>query len=279
MSAPGSGPIVPNVSGTTLEESGEIVDPSTVIEGAHSQSDQAELRPLDIIAPVILLGVTQDFDASSAAVPNEAEEATLPWKPEESKSELALPLPLSTLSADIYAQRGDGESERSGSAQSNKNDDDPSQGLQPCPHSPTEWDEDLTELRSSSSGPTSGRPSTGFYTVAGFVTVLFVASQAALIGLLTMLFLGVLILTEFVLDREDESPDASRRCRLYWARGVGISIATIASAIHGSMLSTYVLLDGQSDWISKAVIASIAFYWPAMIVLMKHISVPPPWEC
>ena len=52
---------------------------------------------------------------------------------------------------------------------------------------------------------------------------------------LVALFLGVLILTEFVLDREDD--DLVQTQYLYWSRVVGIALATIVSAVHGSLLS------------------------------------------
>ncbi|KAF9912990.1 hypothetical protein EC991_005858, partial [Linnemannia zychae] len=79
--------------------------------------------------------------------------------------------------------------------------------------------------------------------------LLYLTFQAILICLLFTLFLGVLILTEFVLDREDE--DLVQIQSLYWSRVVGIASATIISAVHGSLLSGYVLLEEHTDWIAK----------------------------
>ncbi|KAG0249793.1 hypothetical protein BG011_008931, partial [Mortierella polycephala] len=80
--------------------------------------------------------------------------------------------------------------------------------------------------------------------------LLFIAAQSFLIALLTTLFLGVLVVTEFALDQADEDTDQQRWH--YWSRITGIALATFASAVHGSYLSGYVLLDGQSDAVTKA---------------------------
>ncbi|KAG0334230.1 hypothetical protein BG004_000502 [Podila humilis] len=113
------------------------------------------------------------------------------------------------------------------------------------------------------------------YNLPGIHLMLFVAAHAFLIFLLATLFLGVLIMTEFVLDREDD--DLVQIKWLYWGRVVGIATATIVSAVHGSLLSSYVLLDGQSDWIAKAAVGTIVFYWMSMTWLMNHITGPLPY--
>ncbi|KAF9430971.1 hypothetical protein BGZ94_001315 [Podila epigama] len=113
------------------------------------------------------------------------------------------------------------------------------------------------------------------YNLAGLHLMLFIAANAFLVFLLATLFLGVLILTEFVLDREDD--DLVQIKYLYWGRVIGIATATIVSAVHGSLLSGYVLLDGHSDWIAKAAVASIFFYWVSMTWLMGKITGPLPY--
>ncbi|KAK3846084.1 MAG: hypothetical protein J3R72DRAFT_500743 [Linnemannia gamsii] len=105
--------------------------------------------------------------------------------------------------------------------------------------------------------------------------LLFLLAQTALLVLLTTLFLGVLIMTEFVLDREDE--DVVKARWYFWGRVLGVLTATVVSAVHGSFLSAYVLLDGQSDCIAKAVVATILFYWIAMIALMNRTTGPVPY--
>ncbi|KAF9158195.1 hypothetical protein DFQ26_007883, partial [Actinomortierella ambigua] len=264
----------------------EIVENTEESSNDDSKTRQAS-KPIPAMAPIpIYLLPETSGDATEDALKS-------PQPPSLSTDDLGGPMVVPSMPADplekVVSTTSvglEGENNHPHDSAEPTKDDPPQRpsSHNPYPHSLPPWENDLlTQLESSSSSHgssgTNRQPSTGFYTVPGFLTVLFVASQAALIGLLTMLFLGVLILTEFVLDREDEDPDARRRCFLYWARGVGIAVATVASAVHGSMLSTYVLLDGQSDWISKAVIASIGFYWFAMIVLMRRVSAPPPWEC
>ncbi|KAG0257639.1 hypothetical protein BG011_003854 [Mortierella polycephala] len=105
--------------------------------------------------------------------------------------------------------------------------------------------------------------------------MLYIASQGFLMFLLVLLFLGVLILTEYVLDREDE--DFVQLKYLYWSRIIGIAVATIVSATHGSFLSSYVLLDGVSDWIAKAAVCAICFYWLNMTWIMTYMTGPLPY--
>lgn len=113
------------------------------------------------------------------------------------------------------------------------------------------------------------------YNLAGVHLMLFVAANGFLIFLLATLFLGVLIMTEFVLDREDD--DLVQLKWLYWGRVIGIATATIVSAVHGSFLSGYVLLDGQSDWIAKAAVGTIFVYWVSMTWVMNRITGPLPY--
>ncbi|KAF9937392.1 hypothetical protein BGZ67_001337 [Mortierella alpina] len=113
------------------------------------------------------------------------------------------------------------------------------------------------------------------YNLAGLHWVLFIAAQGFLILLLLSLFLGVLILTEYVLDREDE--DLAQLKYHYWARVLGIGTATVLSALHGSLISGYVLLDGVSDWIAKATVAAICGYWVSMTWVMKRVTGPLPY--
>lgn len=113
------------------------------------------------------------------------------------------------------------------------------------------------------------------YNLAGVHLMLFIAANGFLIFLLTTLFLGVLIMTEFVLDREDD--DLVQLKWLYWGRVIGIATATVVSAVHGSFLSGYVLLDGQSDWIAKATVGTIFVYWVSMTWLMNRITGPLPY--
>ncbi|KAF9581251.1 hypothetical protein BGW38_001797 [Lunasporangiospora selenospora] len=103
----------------------------------------------------------------------------------------------------------------------------------------------------------------------------FLAAQVALVLLLTMLFLGVLITIEFVLDREDD--DLVHFKSLYWGRILGIAMATVVSAVHGSVLSGYVLLGEPSDWIAKATVGAIVVYWASMTWLMSRIMGPLPY--
>ncbi|KAF9901507.1 hypothetical protein BX616_002234 [Lobosporangium transversale] len=105
--------------------------------------------------------------------------------------------------------------------------------------------------------------------------LLFIGSQGVLVFLLVMLLLGVLILTEYVLDQEDE--DCVNRTFLYWGRIFGVTIATVTSAIHGSILSGYVLIDGLSDWIAQAAVGSICLYWVSMVWIMNRIIGPLPY--
>lgn len=113
------------------------------------------------------------------------------------------------------------------------------------------------------------------YNLAGIHLLLFLAAQTALFVLLTTLLLGVLIMTEFVLDREDE--DVAKIRWYFWGRIFGLITATVVSAVHGSFLSAYVLLDGQSDCIAKAVVGAILFYWVGMIALMNRTTGPLPY--
>ncbi|KAG9069311.1 hypothetical protein KI688_010210 [Linnemannia hyalina] len=119
-------------------------------------------------------------------------------------------------------------------------------------------------------------PSPGYHQ-AGIHLLLFLAAQTALLVLLTTLFLGVLIMTEFVLDREDENEDVTKARWYFWGRVLGVITATVASAVHGSFLSAYVLLDGQSDCVAKAVVGSILFYWIGMIAVMNRTTGPLPY--
>ncbi|KAK3844715.1 MAG: hypothetical protein J3R72DRAFT_437867 [Linnemannia gamsii] len=105
--------------------------------------------------------------------------------------------------------------------------------------------------------------------------LLYLTAQSILIFLLVTLFLGVLILTEFVLDREDE--DLVQIQYLYWSRVVGIAFATIVSAVHGSLLSGYVLLEEHTDWIAKASVGAIVIYWCGMTWIMNRVTGPLPY--
>ncbi|GJJ73495.1 hypothetical protein EMPS_05853 [Entomortierella parvispora] len=156
--------------------------------------------------------------------------------------------------------------------------------LQEVPPTPPQPDEAILfrKLISSSSPPSDpSSPSTSStvivpgFNLAGMYWTLFIASQAFLIFLLVTLFLGVLILTEFVLDREDE--DYAQLKYLYWGRVFGIAVATIVSAIHGSLVSGYVIIDGHSDWIAKAAVGSICIYWVSMTWVMNRITGPLPY--
>ncbi|KAF9137746.1 hypothetical protein BG015_002625 [Linnemannia schmuckeri] len=117
-------------------------------------------------------------------------------------------------------------------------------------------------------------PSSG-YNLAGIHLLLFLLAQTVLLVLLTTLYLGVLITTEFVLEREDE--DVVKARWYFWGRALGITTATIISAVHGSFLCAYVLLDGQSDCIAKAIVGTILFYWIGMIALMNRTTGPLPY--
>ncbi|KAF9350293.1 hypothetical protein BGX34_001309 [Mortierella sp. NVP85] len=79
----------------------------------------------------------------------------------------------------------------------------------------------------------------------------------------------------YVLDREDE--DLVNLKYHYWGRVIGIVTATIVSATHGSVLSGYVLLDGHSDWIAKAVVGTICTYWITMTWAMNRVAGPLPY--
>ncbi|KAG0285144.1 hypothetical protein BGZ96_010548 [Linnemannia gamsii] len=113
------------------------------------------------------------------------------------------------------------------------------------------------------------------YNLAGVHWLLYLFSQIFLIFLLFTLFLGVLILTEFVLDREDD--DLVQIQCLYWGRVVGIASATIVSAVHGSLLSGYVLLEEHTDWIAKAAVGAIVVYWVGMTWIMNRMTGPLPY--
>ncbi|KAG0037909.1 hypothetical protein BGZ82_001552 [Podila clonocystis] len=133
------------------------------------------------------------------------------------------------------------------------------------------------QAKDSESGPIfiHSRDVPAGYNLVGVHLMLFIAANGFLIFLLTTLFLGVLIITEFVLDREDD--DLVQLKWLYWGRVIGIATATIVSAVHGSFLSGYVLLDGQSDWIAKAAVGTILVYWVSMTWLMNRITGPLPY--
>ncbi|GJJ72221.1 hypothetical protein EMPS_04578 [Entomortierella parvispora] len=113
------------------------------------------------------------------------------------------------------------------------------------------------------------------YNLAGVHTIMFISAQTFLIFLLGILFLAVLIMTEFVLDKEDE--DLSRTRSYFWGRVIGIGLATVISAVHGSFLTGYVLLDGQSDWIAKAAVGTILAYWFIMSWAMNKLTEPLPY--
>ncbi|KAG0218253.1 hypothetical protein BGX33_007930 [Mortierella sp. NVP41] len=113
------------------------------------------------------------------------------------------------------------------------------------------------------------------YNLAGVHLLLFLVAEASLLVLLTTLFLGVLIMTEYVLDREDENEAKARW--YFWGRIVGVVMATVVGAVHGSFLSACVLLDGQSDCIAKAVVGTIFLYWVGMIAIMNRTTGPLPY--
>ncbi|KAF9538217.1 hypothetical protein EC957_007093 [Mortierella hygrophila] len=113
------------------------------------------------------------------------------------------------------------------------------------------------------------------YNLKGIHWILYLVAQGLVIFLLVVLFLGVLILTEFVLDREDE--DLVQIQYLYWSRVVGIASATIVSAVHGSLLSGYVLLEEHTDWIAKAAVGAIVVYWVSMAWIMNRMTGPLPY--
>ncbi|KAK3814192.1 MAG: hypothetical protein J3Q66DRAFT_402767 [Benniella sp.] len=129
-----------------------------------------------------------------------------------------------------------------------------------------------TTTTTTSSSSLSG---SSYYTLTSLHWMVYAASQCFLVSLLVMMFLGVLILMEYVLDREDE--DLVNLKYHYWGRVVGIVTATIVSAIHGSVLSGYVLLDGHSDWIAKAVVGTICTYWITMTWAMHRVAGPLPY--
>lgn len=113
------------------------------------------------------------------------------------------------------------------------------------------------------------------YNLMGVHWILYLVAQGFLIFLLVTLFLGVLILTEFVLDREDD--DLVQIQYLYWSRVVGIASATIVSAVHGSLLSGYVLLEEHTDWIAKAAVGATLVYWVSMTWIMNWMTGPLPY--
>ncbi|KAG9070268.1 hypothetical protein KI688_009605 [Linnemannia hyalina] len=113
------------------------------------------------------------------------------------------------------------------------------------------------------------------YNLMGLHWILYLVAQGLVIFLLVTLFLGVLILTEFVLDREDE--DLVQIQYLYWSRVVGIVSATIVSAVHGSLLSGYVMLEEHTDWIAKAAVGAIVVYWVGMAWIMNRMTGPLPY--
>ncbi|KAF9148958.1 hypothetical protein BG015_009280 [Linnemannia schmuckeri] len=113
------------------------------------------------------------------------------------------------------------------------------------------------------------------YNLMGVHWILYLLAQTLLIFLLITLFLGVLILTEFVLDREDD--DLVQTQYLYWSRVVGIASATIVSAVHGSLLSGYVLLEEHTDWIAKVAVGAIVVYWVGMSWIMNRMTGPLPY--
>ncbi|KAF9324380.1 hypothetical protein BGZ91_002985 [Linnemannia elongata] len=113
------------------------------------------------------------------------------------------------------------------------------------------------------------------YNLMGIHWIIYLFAQGILIFLLVTLFLGVLILTEFVLDREDD--DLVQIQYLYWSRVVGIASATIVSAVHGSLLSGYVLLEEHTDWIAKAAVGAIVVYWVGMTWIMNRMTGPLPY--
>ncbi|KAG0048500.1 hypothetical protein BGZ83_006563 [Gryganskiella cystojenkinii] len=150
-------------------------------------------------------------------------------------------------------------------------------GTPPTPAQPDEAILFRNSISSSSTPSGSSSPTVlvpGFNLVGMYLT-LFIASQCFLVFLLVTLFLGVLILTEFVLDREDE--DYAQLKYLYWGRVIGIATATIVSAVHGSLLSGYVIIDGHSDWIAKAAVGSICIYWVSMTWIMNKMTGPLPY--
>ncbi|KAF9356401.1 hypothetical protein BGX26_005309, partial [Mortierella sp. AD094] len=99
------------------------------------------------------------------------------------------------------------------------------------------------------------------YNLVGLHWIIYIGTQAILVFFLFVLFLGVLILTEYALDLEDD--DIANLTHHYWARVVGIIMTTVVSAVHGSLLSGYVIMDGQSDWIAKAAVGATCLYWSA----------------
>ncbi|KAG0311044.1 hypothetical protein BGZ97_012130 [Linnemannia gamsii] len=126
----------------------------------------------------------------------------------------------------------------------------------------------------SAATPTAATTAVATATTATMTTPTEPETETLLV-LLTTLFLGVLIMTEFVLDREDE--DVAKARWYFWGRVLGVITATVVSAVHGSFLSAYVLLGGQSDCIAKAVVGTILFYWVGMIVLMNRTTGPLPY--
>ncbi|KAF9114023.1 hypothetical protein BGX27_000289 [Mortierella sp. AM989] len=113
------------------------------------------------------------------------------------------------------------------------------------------------------------------YNLVGLHWIIFVGTQAMLVFFLLVLFLGVLILTEYALDLEDE--DIANLTYHYWARVVGVVMTTVISAVHGSLLSGYVIMDGQSDWIAKAAVGATCLYWGAMTWATNRVAGPLPY--
>ncbi|KAF8979477.1 hypothetical protein BGZ46_005375 [Entomortierella lignicola] len=113
------------------------------------------------------------------------------------------------------------------------------------------------------------------YNLIGLHWIIYIGTQIILISLLFVLFLGVLVLTEYALDLEDD--DTANLGYYYWARVVGITMTTIVSAIHGSLLSGYVIVDGQSDWIAKAAVGATCVYWGIITWATNRIAGPLPY--
>jgi uncharacterized integral membrane protein len=154
----------------------------------------------------------------------------------------------------------------------------PLAGAPPTPPQPDEANILFRNTLSSSTTPSTSTSNNFIipgFNLAGMYWTLFIASQLFLVFLLVTLFLGVLILTEFVLDREDE--DYAQLQYLYWGRVFGIAVATIVSAIHGSLLTGYVIIDGHSDWIAKAAVGAICIYWVSMTWIMNKMTGPLPY--
>ncbi|KAF8938374.1 hypothetical protein BGZ58_001050 [Dissophora ornata] len=138
----------------------------------------------------------------------------------------------------------------------------------------TSTSEDQESVREVLFRNTVGAQTPG-YNLTGLHWALYLGAQGVLAFMLIVLFLGVLIMTEYVLDMEDE--DYANLKYLYWARVVGIASATVVSAANGSLLSGYILLDGQSDWIAKAAVGTICVYWISITWIMNRVVGPLPY--